>query len=149
MALAPTTNVGLAGGLQDTGVVDATLQYFIPEVWGASIKDYMEKNLVFAKLATDQSAMVANGGDLIHLPQHDELVASDLYGSAAGRSAALQSDTDLGIKFDDTTTAGGEYQLIVNKSHYAAFSMSDLVKAQSSFELMNIYAEKLGYALAK
>ena len=47
MALAPTTGVGLAGGLQDTGVVDATLQYFIPEIWGQSIQDYMEKNLVF------------------------------------------------------------------------------------------------------
>ena len=43
MALAPTTGVALAGGLQDSGV-DATLQFFIPEVWGQSIMDYMEKN---------------------------------------------------------------------------------------------------------
>ena len=148
MAIAPTSNQFFTGGLQDTDA-KAGLQKFVPEVWGAAVKDYMEKNLVFGNLATDLSGMVANGGDLIHLPQHDELVASDLYGSAAGRAGALQSDTDLGIKFDDTTTAGGEYQLIVNKSHYAAFSVSDLVKSQSSYELMNIYTQKLGYALAK
>jgi len=146
MAIAPTSNQFLTGGLQDSNV-RAGLQKFVPEVWGMAVRDYMEKNLVYGNLATDLSGLVANGGDLIHLPQHDELVASDLYSSA--NSAALQSDTDLGIKFDDTTTAGGEYQLIVNKSHYAAFSVSDLVKAQSSYELMDIYTKKLGYALAK
>ena len=44
MALAGTNNVALAGGLQDSGV-EASLQNFIPEVWGASIMDYMEKFL--------------------------------------------------------------------------------------------------------
>ena len=34
MALAPTNNVALAGGLGDTGV-DSTLQNFVPEIWGA------------------------------------------------------------------------------------------------------------------
>ena len=148
MALAPTSNPFLTGGLQDTDH-KAGLQKFVPEVWGMAVQDYMEKALVFGKLCNDLSNMVAGGGDLIHLPQHDELVASDLYGSAAGRAGALQSDTDLGIKFDDTTTAGGEYQLLVNQSHYAAFSVSDLVRSQSSYELMNMYTQKLGYALAK
>ena len=80
MRLAPTTGVGMAGGLQDTDADHATLQEFIPEVWGASIKDYMEKNLVFGALCNDQSAMVANGGDRIHLPAHTELSAADTYG---------------------------------------------------------------------
>ena len=61
MPLAGTNNVALAGGLQDSDAATATLQEFIPEIWGASIMDYMEKNLVFAKLATDQSGLVANG----------------------------------------------------------------------------------------
>ena len=147
MALAPTSNQFLTGGLQDTHA-KAGLQKFVPEVWGMAVKDYMEKNLVFGNLATDLSAMVAGGGDLIHLPQHDELAASDLYSSA--NSAALQTDTGSatdGIVFNDTTTAGGEYQLLVNKSHYAAFSISDLVKSQSSYDLMNIYTSKLGLSL--
>jgi len=146
MAMVPTSNQFLTGGLQDSNP-RAGLQKFVPEVWGMAVRDYMEKNLVFGNLATDLSGLVANGGDLIHLPQHDELVASDLYGSA--NSATLQSDTNVGITYDDTTTAGGEYQLIVNKAHYAAFAISDLVKAQSSYELMDIYTKKMGYSLAK
>ena len=78
--LAGTNNVALAGGLRDSDSATATLQHFIPEVWGASIMDYMEKNLVFGALANDLSAMVANGGDRIHLPKHTELTASDTYG---------------------------------------------------------------------
>ena len=146
MAMVPTTNQFLTGGLQDSNA-RAGLQKFVPEVWGMAVRDYMEKNLVFGNLAADLSGLVANGGDLIHLPQHDELTTNNAYGSA--NSATLQSDTNVGITFDDTTTAGGEYQLIVNKAHYTAFAISDLVKAQSSYELMDIYTKKMGYSLAK
>ena len=50
MALAPTAKPFLTGGLQDSAV-DAGLQKFIPEVWGASVQDYMEKALVYGGLA--------------------------------------------------------------------------------------------------
>ena len=49
MNLAGTNNVALAGALRDTDAQTASLQEFIPEVWGAPIQDYMEKSLVFAK----------------------------------------------------------------------------------------------------
>lgn len=142
MALAPAYNAFLTGGLQDSAV-DAGLQKFIPEIWGASVQDYMEKALVYGNLANDLSAMVANGGDLINLPQHDEITASDLYG---GNSEALQT---AAISFDDTTAAGGEYQISVSESNYAAFAISDIANSQSSYDIMNIYTKKLGYALAK
>ena len=144
MALAPNTKPYLTGGLQDSAV-DAGLQYFVPQVWGDSIMDYMEKKLVVGSIAQDLSSMVANGGDLIHLPQHDEIAAADLYG---GNVEALQASA---ISFDDTTTAGGEYQLIVNQSAYAAVAIGDLVLAQggSQYDFMNLYTQKLGYALGK
>lgn len=142
MGLEPTNKSLLTGGLQDTGV-KAGLQKFVPVVWGDSVKDYMEKKLVVASMARDLSAMVANGGDLIHIPQHDEIVATDLYTS--GDSGALATE----LSFANTTTAGSEYQLLINQSSVAALSISDLVQAQSSYDLMNLYTEKLGYALAK
>ena len=144
MGLAPTNKPYLTGGLQDSAV-DAGLQKFVPEIWGESIKDYMEKKLVVGSMAQDLSAMVANGGDLIHLPKHDEIVAADLYG---GNVEALQATA---ISFDDTTTAGGEYQLIVNQSAYAAVAVGDLIMAQggSQYDFMNMYTQKLGYALGK
>ena len=145
MALAPTNAVALAGGLQDSGV-DATLQNFIPEIWGASIMDYMEKNLVFAKLATDQSAMVANGGDRIHLPKHTEVTASDTYG---GGTIAVETLLDGALEFNDSTAAEGEYTLDINQGIHSALAITDVAKVQSSYDVMNLYTQKLGYALAK
>ena len=63
MALAPSLKPFLTGGLRDTSG-DSGLQKFIPEIWGMAVKDYYEKNLVFGKLATDLSSMVAGGGDI-------------------------------------------------------------------------------------
>jgi len=145
MALAPTNNVALAGGLQDSGV-DATLQHFIPEVWGASIMDYMEKNLVFAKLATDQSALVAGGGDRIHLPKHTELTASDTYG---GGTVAVETLIDANLAFDDSTAKEDEYTLDINQAIHSAIAITDVAKVQASYDVMNLYTSKLGYALAK
>lgn len=145
MALAPTNNVAMAGGLQDSGV-DATLQHFVPEVWGASIMDYMEKNLVFAKLATDQSAMVAGGGDRIHLPKHTELTASDTYG---GGSVAVETLIDANLAFDDSTAKEDEYTLDINQAIHSAIAITDVAKVQASYDVMNLYTSKLGYALAK
>ena len=124
MALTATNNVALGGGLQDSGA-EATLQYFIPEVWGQSIMDYMEKNLVFAKLATDQSALVANGGDLIHLPKHTEVTASDTYG---GGTVAVETLIDSNLAFDDSTAKEDEYQLAINQGIHSAIAITDVAK---------------------
>ena len=144
MSLAPNTKPYLTGGLQDSAV-DAGLQKFVPEIWGAAVQDYMEKKLIVGGMAQDLSAMVANGGDLIHLPKHDEIAAADLYG---GNVEALQISA---ISFDDTTTAGGEYTLTVNQSAYAAVAIGDLIMSQgaSQYDFMNLYTQKLGYALGK
>tara|TARA_Y100000310_G_C20632586_1_gene789430 strand:- start:339 stop:1397 length:1059 start_codon:yes stop_codon:yes gene_type:complete len=143
MALVPTTTPYLSGGLADTS--NAGLDKFIPEVWGDSIKDYMEKALVFGNLATDLSPMVANGGDVIHLPQHTEITAGELYGATAD-SEALRASA---ISFTQVSTNEGEYSLTVNQSKYAAVSITDIANTQSSYDVMNIYTKKLGYALAK
>tara|TARA_Y100000593_G_scaffold75839_1_gene139969 strand:+ start:1072 stop:2223 length:1152 start_codon:yes stop_codon:yes gene_type:complete len=144
--LAGTNNVALAGGLQDSDSATASLQEFIPEVWGASIQDYMEKNLVFAKLATDQSAMVAGGGDRIHLPRHTELTASDTYG---GGTVAVETLIDTNLAFAKSTDAEDAYTLDINQAIHSAISITDVAKVQSSYDVMNLYTSKLGYALAK
>lgn len=145
MALAGTNNVALAGGIRDTGV-EATLQNFIPEVWGDSIMDYMEKNLVFGALAKDLSGLVANGGDRIHLPKHTELTASDTYG---GDTQAVETLIDSNLAFAKTTGAEGEYTLDIDRAIHSAIAITDLAKVQSSYDVMNMYTQKLGYALAK
>ena len=144
--LAPTTGVGLAGGLKDTDADHATLQEFIPEVWGASIQDYMEKNLVFGSLCVDQSAMVANGGDRIHLPRHSELTAADTYG---GGTPMVEKLVDTPLTWASSTDAEDAYLLDINQAIHSAISITDVAKVQSSYDVMNLYTSKLGYALAK
>tara|TARA_R100000278_G_scaffold114007_2_gene92387 strand:+ start:519 stop:1574 length:1056 start_codon:yes stop_codon:yes gene_type:complete len=131
----------LSAGLQDS---TAALDKFIPEIWGAAVQDYFEKKLVFGSLANDLSAMVAGGGDKIHLPKHGELVATDLYGATANNDA-LQTPLSFGAE----TTSQGEFTMDISSSAVAAVSITDIAKVQSSFDVMNLYASKLGYALAK
>ena len=144
--LASTNNVTLAGGLRDSDSATATLQHFIPEVWGASIMDYMEKNLVFGALANDLSAMVANGGDRIHLPKHTELTASDTYG---GGTVAVETLVDTNLAFAKTTDTEDQYTLDINQAIHSAIAITDVARVQSSYDVMNLYTSKLGYALAK
>ena len=146
MPLSATNNVALAGGLQDSDAATATLQEFIPEVWGASIMDYMEKSLVFAKLATDHSAMVAGGGDRIHLPKHTELTASDTYG---GGTVAVETLIDSNLAFSKSTDAEDAYTLDINQGIHSAISITDVAQVQAGYDVMNLYTSKLGYALAK
>tara|TARA_Y100000592_G_C5440306_1_gene302996 strand:+ start:161 stop:1306 length:1146 start_codon:yes stop_codon:yes gene_type:complete len=141
--LAGTNNVALAGGLRDSDSQTSGLQFFVPEVWGASIMDYMEKSLVFGALANDQSALVAGGGDRIHLPKHTELSASDTYGSG------VETLIDSNLAFAKSTDTEDEYTLDINQAIHSAISITDVAKVQASFDVMNIYTSKLGYALAK
>ena len=141
--LAGTNNVALAGGLRDSDSATSGLQFFVPEVWGASIMDYMEKSLVFGALANDQSALVAGGGDRIHLPKHTELSASDTYGSG------VETLIDSNLAFSKSTDTEDEYTLDINQAIHSAISITDVAKVQASFDVMNIYTSKLGYALAK
>jgi len=144
MPLAGTNNVNLAGGLRDTDAATSTLQHFIPEVWGASIMDYMEKNLVFGALANDLSGMVSNGGDRIHLPKHTELTAGDTYGAGV-----VETLIDSNLAFAKTTDAEDQYTLDINQAIHSAIAITDIARVQSSYDVMNLYTSKLGYALAK
>tara|TARA_Y100000593_G_scaffold95026_1_gene198497 strand:+ start:820 stop:1998 length:1179 start_codon:yes stop_codon:yes gene_type:complete len=144
--LAPTNATTLAGGLGDSDTATSTLQEFIPEIWGASIMDYMEKNLVFGRLSNDLSALVAAGGDTIHLPKHTELTASDTYG---GGSVAVETLIDTNLAFVKGTDAEDSYTLSLNQAIHSAIAITDVAKVQAGYDVMKIYTEKLGYALAK
>ena len=144
MPLSATTNVTLAGGLRDQDAATSSLSEFIPEIWGASIMDYMEKNLTVAKLATDQSAMVANGGDRIHMPRQTELTATDTYGAGV-----VETLIGTGLAFPATGNAEDAYTLDIDQAIHSAIAITDVARVQSSYDVMNMYTQKLGYALAK
>ena len=150
MALAPTNKAALSGGLRDSSV-EAALQNFIPEIWGAAIQDYMEKKLIGSNLATDMSALVSKGGDRIHIPKHTELTTAPTYAAtdAGSVTGAAEYRTENAIGFTKSTAAEGEYVLDVDQSFFSAVAITDIANTQSSYDVMNIYTKKLGYALAK
>ena len=130
----------LIGGLQGSSThganADTIGDQFVPEVWGEAILDSFQKNTVMAQLGTEMSGMT--GGDVVNLPhvgvpivkavtQNAETVTMDVSGS--------DTATTTQLKFDE---------------HYVApLWIPDAVKVQSNYNLFSLYADQLGYAIAK
>ncbi len=109
---------------------------FVPQVWGPAVELAFKEKLVFGSLATDLSPMVANGGDTINLPTIDQISSGDKTAEAA-------------ITYDTSAAAQTSETLSVSKHSYAACLIEDILATTSSYDLMNMYAKELGYALAK
>ncbi len=119
-----------------TGAVTDSHDVFVPDVWGPAIELAFKEKLVFGSLATDLSPMVANGGDVIHLPTIDQITSGD-----KTAEQAISYGTDAAVQAEETVT--------VNKHTYAACLIEDILATTSSYDLMTMYAKELGYALAK
>tara|TARA_Y100001938_G_C8079628_1_gene428265 strand:+ start:382 stop:1326 length:945 start_codon:yes stop_codon:yes gene_type:complete len=108
---------------------------FVPEVWAPAIELAFKNKLVWGNLCNDLSAFVANGGDKIHIPKVDQIATG-----AKTPEAAISYGVD--------GAAQTELALDINKHTYSATLIEDLLKVQSSYPMMNIYAKEIGYALA-
>ncbi len=141
MALTNPMNVVVGGGGQissDTTsgtVADA----FIPEVWGPAILEAFDKNAVMLGLCNDHSGALSGGGDVVHLPNLGNIAVAD----------APQMGAPLGSTFDNTGDTGASLDITVNEHLVAHFMVPDLVKVQASYDLMSMYANRLGVALAE
>tara|TARA_B100001939_G_scaffold283195_1_gene252430 strand:- start:526 stop:1464 length:939 start_codon:yes stop_codon:yes gene_type:complete len=109
---------------------------FVPEIWGPAIELAMKEKLVFANYANDLSSFVAGGGDVIHLPQYDEI--------STGSKAA-----ETKISYGNDGAAQTEITLNIDQHTYSAVLIEDILKVQSNYDLTGIYTREMGYALAK
>ena len=111
-----------------------TAANFIPEMWADAILNYAEDKFQIKNLVTDLSSMVANGGDILHIPRATEETAATLTdGNAITYGRNTDPKTDLAI----------------NQHAYEAKRITDVVKVQESAELFEIYTSTMGYAIAK
>lgn len=108
---------------------------FVPEVWAPAVELAFKNKLVFAGLANDLSAFVAGGGDKIHIPTFDTIATGDKV-------------PETKISYAATGAAQTEETLTINQHKFSATLVEDLLKVQSSYDLMSIYANEMGYALA-
>jgi|11_taG_2_1085331.scaffolds.fasta_scaffold40442_2 hypothetical protein len=106
---------------------------FIAELWSDAILDYAEKRMILRNQVTDLSSM-AKGGDRIHIPK----VQEDTH---ASKSA------DTAVTYDANTEE--ERVLVLDQHVYEAKRIEDIAQVQASQDLFNIYAQSMGYSLAK
>ena len=131
--------VGGGGSIASDTTTGTVADVFIPDIWGPSILEKFDKTSVMLQLANDHSAALAGGGDVVKLPN---------LGSIAVGDAPLMG-APLGGTFDNTGDTGASTDITVNEHTVAHFMIPDLVKVQASYDLMSMYAGRLGVALAE
>lgn len=108
---------------------------WIPEIWAKEVQVARESMLRVAQRVDRYDVDFANGGDILHIPKLANLTAGDI-------------STSTGA-LDASTNTEGVVNLTVNKWKGVLIEILDIVSAQSKFNLMEKYAPKFGYALAK
>lgn len=109
---------------------------YIPELWIPEVQKARQNNLVAAKRFMDVSGMgeIKRKGDVIHVPKLSNYTASD-----------KTANTEL----PSTATTEAEVTLTVNKHKGIRIPVEDIAQIQSAYDLMSMYAQKIGYGLAK
>lgn len=107
---------------------------FIPELWGPPVIVATEDNLVFRPLCWDWSDPVKGKGDTIHVPNISNLTSNT---KTAGSEVTLNSPTESKVDLD------------IDTHEDCSFLIEDILKAQSSFNLMKFYTGKSGFAVAE
>jgi N4-gp56 family major capsid protein len=106
---------------------------FIPEIWSQMIKRAVEENLVMAARVQRFDADVSQKGDTIHVPDLSNLTTN---AKSANTQVTLQSPTE------------NKTDILIDQHHEASFVVEDILKIQSAYELMRMYTDKAGYAVA-
>tara|TARA_R100000808_G_C2130877_1_gene140126 strand:- start:384 stop:1331 length:948 start_codon:yes stop_codon:yes gene_type:complete len=126
----------LSGGYQDTS---AGLEEFIPQIWGQAVQETFDKKLVMTGLGTDWSPLVASSGDYIRLPLVEDM----------GTGTVTDANTlDTAISYTDNTGDASKVAITINQHSYSAAMIEDMAQVQSSYDLLSVFTERMGAALA-
>lgn len=114
----------------------ASLDSYIPEIWGERVNEFFRAKLVAAPFFTDRSSELSGGGDTLYTPNTTEFTAN---AKTNGVAVSTNSPTDTKVT------------LTVNNWFEASFAIEDREAAQvmRSYSIMNRYAKNCGYAIAK
>jgi len=107
---------------------------FIPEVWAKEVQLAREDKLVMANRVDRFDLEFANGGDILHIPKISNLTASNISTTDGSLVATAPTETEV--------------TLTVDQWKGISIDIIDLVAAQSRYDLMRKYAEKMGFGLA-
>lgn len=111
-----------------------TAAEFLPTIWSADVLMAAENALVAAPLVRRFDSQVKAKGQAISIPTVSNLSAT---AKTANTDVTASAPTDAAIT------------LSVNQWFYSAVKIEDMPAIQAAYDLRSIYAEKLGYAIAK
>ena len=136
MAFSDPFDVNVHSG--GTGAVAQNIaDQFIPEIWGQAVLEAFQQKIMMKNVGIDLSPEVANQGDKIHLP-HIGVPAL----SAFSQGSEISADVSGSATSDETALTVSEYNV-------GSAYIPDIVKVQSNYDLMEIYAKQLAYACAR
>lgn len=112
-----------------------TADVMIPEIWSSRVNDFYREKLQAASFFEDWSDDVAEGGDIIHVPNLSEMTAN---AKAAATQVVLSAPTETKI------------DLTINTHQHVAFIIEDAVasKIKKSYKAQEKYAKNAGYTVA-
>tara|TARA_R100000655_G_scaffold107617_1_gene158298 strand:- start:1110 stop:2177 length:1068 start_codon:yes stop_codon:yes gene_type:complete len=112
---------------------------FVPQLWGSAILDKFQQKSVMLGLANDLSSE-ANGGNIINLPH---IGVTQL--TAVTQGTAISPD----VTSDGSQTDGNATVLTIDQHQATSLMLPDAMKAQSSYDIFNMYADQMAYAIAR
>ena len=111
-----------------------THDVFRPEIWSMEVLRATEDALVMAPLVKRFDAEVQGKGDTVNIPKVANLSANS---KSANTQVTLQANTE-----SNTTIS-------IDNHQEASFLVEDLIKVQSSYNLLAEYTQKAGFAIAE
>ena len=131
-------DINMLQGGASAAAADSVGQEFVPEIWGQAILDKFQTNTVMLPLANDLSSE-ANGTDKIHLPHIGVTPVADVV-----QGTPIASDVASGGSMVATETA-----LEISQHKVTSLWLPDALKAQSSYNLFDMYSGQLAYAIGR
>ena len=112
---------------------NTTADVFIPELWSMEAIVARENQLVFANLVDRKFEKGLSYGDTIHVPGVSNLaVRTKSINSVVTYETVTESNTDISIATHE----------------YVAIALENITRVQNNRDQLQLYAGKLGYALA-
>ena len=115
-------------------ITTVTAAVFLPTIWSTEVLLAAENALVAANLVRRFDSQVKARGQALQIPTIVNISAT-----------AKSVNTDV-VATSNTETA---ITLNISSWYYAAVKIEDMAAVQASYDLRSLYAEKIGYGVAK
>ncbi len=125
----------MAAGLGANNMDTTTQASFIPSIWGFKLNDFYRANLVCANFFEDLSDEVADGGNIIYIPNISQMTANS---KTQGSQVTLNDQT------------AGKVTLTIDKWYECSFLVEDTVaaKMKKSYRMQERWMKNAGYTVA-